>query len=67
MIDETVGTNTAIVIRSPTVGLFTVVVVNPSGEQVFLESEPEVTNWNYLDSTVGVSWSRLTNPTVGLI
>lgn len=59
MIDQTVGTNTTVTLRSPPEGSFSVLLTNPSGEQVTLTNEPEVSNWNALISTVRVTWNRI--------
>lgn len=63
-IDETVGTNTSIAIRSPIKGLFTVTITDPSGEVMSLPNEPEMTNWNSPNSIVGLTWVRIPNPAV---
>lgn len=65
-IDSTVGTNTTIVLRSPTEGLFTITLTKPDGEQLFLNNEPEVTNWNIHESNISVTWKRIPGLTESL-
>ncbi|KAI9558300.1 hypothetical protein GHT06_015053 [Daphnia sinensis] len=62
-IDETLGTNTTFALSLPKEGTFTITLTNPSGDVVALPNEPEVTNWNYPDSTVRVIWKKLANET----
>ena len=64
MVDQNIGTDTTITLRSPPSGSFSVALTNPSGEQVTLTKEPEITNWNALASTVGVTWNRIPNAAV---
>lgn len=40
--------------------------MNPSGEEITLENEPEVTNWNYADSDIRITSKRIPNPTVSV-
>uniref|UniRef100_A0A0P5UIX1 Calcium-activated chloride channel regulator 1 n=1 Tax=Daphnia magna TaxID=35525 RepID=A0A0P5UIX1_9CRUS len=63
-IDETLGTNTTLALSLPKEGSFTITLTNPSGEVVTLLNEPEVTNWNYPDSTVRLIWQKLADDTV---
>ncbi|XP_057379893.1 calcium-activated chloride channel regulator 1-like isoform X2 [Daphnia carinata] len=63
-IDETVGTNTTVALSLPKEGIFTITLTNPNGDVVNLPNEPEVTNWNYPDSTVRVIWKKLADDTV---
>lgn len=63
-IDQTIGKNTAIALRTPTEGSFTVTFTDPSGQQMTLQNEPEITNWNDVDSEVGISWMRISDPAV---
>ncbi|XP_032784296.2 calcium-activated chloride channel regulator 1 [Daphnia magna] len=63
-IDETLGTNTTLALSLPKEGSFTITLTNPSGEVVTLPNEPEVTNWNYPDSTVRLIWQKLADDTV---
>ncbi|KAI9554892.1 hypothetical protein GHT06_020170 [Daphnia sinensis] len=62
-IDETLGTNTTFALSLPKEGSFTITLANPSGDLVAVTSEPEVTNWNYPDSTVRLIWKKLADDT----
>ena len=65
-IDDTVGNKTAVVLRSPKEGSFVITLTNPSGEQLILENEPEVTNWNSPDSNIGVISKSIPNLAVSV-
>ncbi|XP_046643221.1 calcium-activated chloride channel regulator 1-like isoform X2 [Daphnia pulicaria] len=62
-IDETVGSNTTVVLESPTGGSFTVTLTSPSGNILTLEKQPEENNWNDPASSVKVVWQRIPDTT----
>ena len=67
MVDNTIGINTTTTLRSPTKGTFTISITKPSGEQLTMTNEQEVTNWNAPDSEVGVTWNRISDIAVSLL
>lgn len=64
LIDDTVGTDTSVVLKSPLGGTFTITLTSPDGQPFALENGPEVGNWNDPDSTIRVEWKRIPDPAV---
>lgn len=60
-IDETIGTNTTIVLMSPLIGSFAISMTSPNGEIIYLENEVGDTNWDSPNSEIGVTWLKLTD------